>query len=328
MSHAVSAATHHPGGTSLVELPHRGPFDAGAWFRHVADRAIPGLERAEVLAAPGPHAYAVTRIVHGVPGEDAVVATVLLSADGTRVEVRLEGGPLAAHERACGRLRRWLDLDIDPAHVAAALGDDPLIGPLLATRPGLRVPGTCDPFELAVRAVLGQQVSTAAARTVAGRLVAAYGSPGPRGLLAFPSPARLAGLPVAAMRELGLNTGRASTVGVLARAVLGGLPLEPGPDVDPARVRAQLLALPGIGPWTVDYVELRAWGGADVFPAGDLVLRRALAELPGGTGAPVDVRATAAHALRWSPWRGYAAQHLWSAWSARAPRVRAVSAGG
>lgn len=321
-------ASHHLGAVTLVELPHAGPFDAVSWFRHVADRAIPGLERAEVLTSPGPHDYAVTRLVPGADGEDGVLATVLLSAEGTRVDARLEGGSPDAHERARARLRRWLDLEVDPAHVAAAFADDALLGPLLAARPGLRVPGTCDPFELAIRAVLGQQVSTAAARTVAGRLVTAYGQPGPHGLRSFPGPERLAGLPVAAMRELGLNTGRAATVGVVARAVLDGLSLEPGPDVDPDRVRAQLLALPGIGPWTADYVELRALGGIDVFPAGDLVLRRALAELPGGTGVPVDVRTTAAHAQRWSPWRGYAAQHLWSAWSARDTRERVVSVGG
>ncbi|WP_258724612.1 DNA-3-methyladenine glycosylase 2 family protein [Cellulomonas sp. NS3] len=298
------------------------PFDADSWFRHVAHRAVPGLERAAGAPAaaagagaePAAAAMSVTRLLRGVEGP--VHVTVVLAADGSAVHAHLELTSLADLAPTVTRLRRWLDLDADPALVAAALGDDPLLVPLLAARPGLRVPGTTDPFELAVRAVLGQQVSTAAARTIAGRLVAAYGEPGADGLSLFPSASTLAEVGTPALRALGLNEGRASTIGVVARAVADGLRLDPG--VDREHVRAELLALPGVGPWTADYVALRALGDPDVFPAGDLILRRALAELPGGAGEPVDVRTATARAAAWSPWRGYAAQHLWSAWSHRA----------
>lgn len=334
------------------------PFDAGSWFRHVAHRAVPGLERAgagpgravvdagsaapavgapggsAAVGAPGGSAAAgapggsaaagaldgsaaatmsVTRLLRGAEGP--VHVTVVLAADGSAVHAHLELTSLADLAPTVVRLRRWLDLDADPGLVAGALGGDPLLAALLAARPGLRVPGTTDPFELAVRAVLGQQVSTAAARTIAGRLVAEHGEPGPDGLAYFPSAATLAEVGTPALRALGLNEGRASTIGVVARAVADGLRLDPGADRD--HVRAELLALPGIGPWTADYVALRALGDPDVFPAGDLILRRALAELPGGAGEPVDVRTAAARAEVWSPWRGYAAQHLWSAWSHR-----------
>jgi AraC family transcriptional regulator, regulatory protein of adaptative response / DNA-3-methyladenine glycosylase II len=188
-----------------------------------------------------------------------------------------------------------------------------------------------DAFELAVRAVLGQQVSTSGARTLAGRLVAELGTDGPGGadgLRLFPAPEAIADAGSERLRSLGLTGARASTLVALATAVAGGLPLDPG--ADRREVRAALLALPGIGPWTADYVALRALGDPDVFPAGDLVLRRALAGLPGGTGATVGVPAAAAVARGWSPWRGYAAQHLWTAWASRAtggvgaaPTVRA-----
>lgn len=359
------------------------PFDADSWFRHVAHRAVPGLERATggpalqarasdggatpnrartvgraaaqeaghvgttarvtgrtgvtpqgddagadatapgtgapaaasgALAEPAAEAMSVTRLLRGAEGP--VHATVVLASDGSAVHAHLELTSLVDLAPTVTRLRRWLDLDADPALVAGALGDDPLLAPLVAARPGLRVPGTTDAFELAVRAVLGQQVSTAAARTIAGRLVAEYGEPGVDGLSFFPSAATLASVGTPALRALGLNEGRASTIGVVARAVVDGLRLDPG--VDREHVRDALLALPGIGPWTADYVALRALGDPDVFPAGDLVLRRAMAELPGGAGEPVDVRSAAARAAVWSPWRGYAAQHLWSAWSHRA----------
>lgn len=218
------------------------------------------------------------------------------------------------------RLRRWLDLDADPAAVGAALASDPLLAGPVGARPGLRVPGTVDPFELAVRAVVGQQVSTAAARTVVGRIVAALGEQGPQGLSLFPTADRLARVQVDVLRTFGITNGRASTLGVLARAVANGLALEPGSDPD--EVRVALMALPGIGPWTADYVVLRALGHGDVFPAGDLILRYAIAQLPGGAGAPVSVREAAARAQAWRPWRSYAAQHLWSAWAARSTSDR------
>ena len=317
-----------------LELLHTPPFDATSWFRHVADRAVPGLERVSWAQAPGvsgstpsssssqahpqssPHRHSITRLMSAPSG--TVVAHVHLAPDGSAVtaDLDLPSRPDASDEAwVVERLRRWLDLDADPAAVAAALGADPLLAGPVVARPGLRIPGTVDPFELAVRAVVGQQVSTAAARTVVGRIVTALGEPGPAGLRLFPTAEDLADVPVDVLRAFGLNQGRASTVGVMARAVADGLPLTHGSD--PSGVRAALLVLPGIGPWTADYVVLRALGHPDVFPAGDLVLRYAMAQLPGGGGQTVTIRDAQARAESWRPWRGYAAQHLWSAWAAR-----------
>ncbi|GHS87189.1 DNA-3-methyladenine glycosylase [Actinomycetota bacterium] len=300
------------GATLRLRLRCADPFDADSWFTHVAHRAVPGLER--VGDGPEP---AVTRLVRGASDGSPVLATVELGLSGSQVHARLTLGSLGDLASTVVRLRRWLDLDADPRLVADVLGTDPLLAPLVAARPGLRVPGTTDPFELAVRAVLGQQVSTAGARTLAARLVELVGCDEHHGLRLFPTAAALAGTDPVALRSIGLTSSRAATIHALAVAVTDGLPLDP--LADRAQVRAALLALPGIGPWTADYVALRALGDPDVFPAGDLVLRHALAGLPGGTGATVDVRAATARSEVWRPWRGYAAQHLWSAWAARTP---------
>ena len=293
-----------PGADLTLRLRYAAPYDAAGWLGHVRGRAIPGLERVE-------DERTITRSV-SAPGGPARVTIGFDPAD--RIVARLALTDLADLADVVARLRRWLDLDADPGLVQDALGADPLLGPLVAARPGLRIPGTTDPFELAVRAVLGQQVSLAGARTLAGRLVAVHGRPGYDDLRLFPDAATLAAAGPGRLRECGLTGARAQALSQLAAAVAGGLSLEAG--VDRAAVRARLLALPGIGPWTADYIALRALGDPDVFPAGDLVLRKALAHLPGGTGRPVDVAAATARAARWRPWRGYGAQHLWTAWSA------------
>jgi 3-methyladenine DNA glycosylase/8-oxoguanine DNA glycosylase len=232
--------------------------------------------------------------------------------------VELRPGPGGAHLRAEGGgnpkegglergARLLLDLDADPAAVSEALGADELLRPLVRARPGLRVPGAWDGFELAVRAVLGQQVSVPAARTLAARICAELGEP--LGAVAgsltrlFPSPAALARVELA-----GMPGSRARAVRALAAAVAAGLRIEPGRD--PGAVRAALLELPGIGPWTVEYVAMRALGDRDAFPAGDLVLRRALG---GASEAEALVRAEA-----WRPFRAYAAMYLWTASGAQA----------
>ncbi|PVU83158.1 3-methyladenine DNA glycosylase 2 [Cellulomonas sp. WB94] len=335
----ISSTGSGPWTRVTLELLHTPPFDATSWFRHVADRAVPGLERVTwAQAAPcvsgstpssspsqaqpqlSPHRHSVTRLLSAPSG--TAVAHVHLAPDGSAVtaDLDLASWPDTSDQAwVVERLRRWLDLDTDPTEVSAALGADPLLGDLVSARPGLRIPGTVDPFEIAVRAVVGQQVSTAAATTVVGRIVAALGEPGPEGLHLFPTAYQLAAVPLEALRAFGLNRGRASTVGVVARAVADGLALDHGSD--PSAVRAAMLALPGIGPWTADYVVLRALGHPDVFPAGDLVLRYAMAQLPGGSGQAVTIPDARDRADSWRPWRGYAAQHLWSAWAAR-PRPR------
>jgi AraC family transcriptional regulator of adaptative response / DNA-3-methyladenine glycosylase II len=209
-------------------------------------------------------------------------------------------------------VRYLFDLDADPAAVSAHLGKDPLLRKRVAARPALRVMHAFEAFEWAARAVLGQQVSVRAARTLAARLVARFGTPlaapGP-GLplpcFAWPTASRLAAAEPDALGAIGLTRARARTLHGLAAAVAGGLvALDPVLGaVDLAAVRQALLALPGIGPWTADYIALRALGAPDAFPSGDLGIRKAL----GGVSAAEAER----RAERWRPFRAYAAAHLW-----------------
>ncbi len=211
---------------------------------------------------------------------------------------------------------RWLGLDADPSVAVAALADDPVLGPLVTTRPHLRVPGTTDSFEAAVNVVLGQHVSLAAGRVFAARLVAAHGVGCSGGrpddhvgtrLARYPGPEELAQADPDHLRAaVGLTGARAHTIVALARAVAAdGLDLAPSADPDQrARTRAALLALPGVGPWTADLVALRCLRDPDVFLPGDLVLRKAL----GGATAREAARAAEA----WAPHRSLAVLHLWT----------------
>jgi AraC family transcriptional regulator of adaptative response / DNA-3-methyladenine glycosylase II len=238
------------------------------------------------------------RAVAGIEAvEDGVYRRTVVRAGRPGV-VRID----PAKPRPERRARLVLGRDQDTDRIDAALGADPLLAPLVERRPGLRVAGAWDGFELAVRAVLGQQVSVAAGRGLAERLALRHGEPLPRpagGLsLLFPTPERLATAEIT-----GMPAARARALGALARAVRNGLALDERRDV-PA-TRAALLELPGIGPWTVEYIAMRALRDPDAFPAGDLVLRNAL----GGISA----RELLARADAWRPWRAYAAMHLWSA---------------
>lgn len=282
------ATADAPGSVVELRLRHRPPFDAAHWLAHVATRAVPGLEEVDGTV--------VRRVLPGATGP------LLAEFDAAALTARLVLPRLGDLTRAVARLRHWADLDADPERVDEVLSDDPLLAPLVAARPGLRVPGCPDPAELALRTVLGQQVSVAGARTLTARLVAALGEPTPWGLRAFPTPAAVAAAGQDRLRSLGLTGARASALAGLARALDDGLDLGPGADRE--RARATLGALPGIGPWTVEYVALRALGDPDAFPAHDLVLRQAL-----GGATPAEA---ARRAERWRPWRGYAAQHLWT----------------
>lgn len=287
----TDGSTTRAGAAITLRLRHAQPYDASALLSHLAPRAVPGLEVVEdgtvrrILSAGGGPALAVM-----TPGSE-------------HLAVRLTLASLQDLPRLVGRLRHWADLDADPVRVAEVLGDDPLLAPLVAARPGLRVPGTADPAELVIRTVLGQQVSVAAARTLTARLVDRLGEPTPLGLSRFPDAGSIAAAGTDALRHIGLTGARAETVARLAEVLDGGLEL--GPGADRAAVREALAAVPGVGPWTLDYVALRALGDPDAFPAHDLVLRRAL----GGVSAAQ----ARARAERWRPWRGYAAQHLWTA---------------
>jgi AraC family transcriptional regulator of adaptative response / DNA-3-methyladenine glycosylase II len=209
---------------------------------------------------------------------------------------------------AVSRCRRLLDLDADPDAVDRALGTDPLLGPMVAARPGRRVPGAVDGAELAVRAVVGQQVSVAGARTLLGRLVAATGQPlaVPRGPVThlFPDPEQVA----EGAGGLSGPAARRSALAGLARALADGR-LTLDPDADRTQAGADLRALPGIGPWTAAYVAMRALSEPDAFLPTDLGVRRALAAV-GGDDRPAAVER---RAEAWRPWRSYAVMQLWAA---------------
>jgi AraC family transcriptional regulator of adaptative response / DNA-3-methyladenine glycosylase II len=284
-------------GTLVLRLPHRGPFDAAGLLHHLAVRALDGVERA---GATG-HARTLA-LPHGA-------ATTLLEPQDGHVRATLRLTDPRDLGPAVARLRRLLDLDADPVAVDAVLGADPALAPRVAAVPGIRVPGTVDGFETAVRAVLGQQVSLAAGVTATARLAAALGEPLPPALAAD-GPDRL--FPTArAVAERGADvlTGprrRTATLLALAAAVAdGSLVLDAGRN--PADLRAALLALPGVGPWTAGYVALRVTGDPDELLATDLAVRRGAAAL----GLPSDVGGLTARAQPWRPWRSYAAAHLW-----------------
>ena len=279
-----------------IELEYTAPLDADGLFGYLGHRAVPGVERVA----------------------DGVYRRSLRLARGTGlIEIRPEDGGLAARlELADDRdrpvaeaaVRRLLDLEADPAVIRDALGGDSVIGALVRENPGRRVPGHPDPAELAIRAVIGQQVSVSAATTIAGRLAAVHGEPlpDPAGGVThlFPAPAALAAL---RPEELPMPRSRArALIGLAAAVASEELVLDPRADA--AETRARLLDLPGIGPWTADYVVMRALGDRDAFLPSDLGVRRALERL----GHDGDPAAAARLGERWRPYRAYALQHLWS----------------
>jgi AraC family transcriptional regulator, regulatory protein of adaptative response / DNA-3-methyladenine glycosylase II len=288
-----------------LRLRHRAPLDVAALLAFLGARAVPGVESWNP-AGNGTYRRALA-LPHG-PGVAALAPGDPRGGDHVRCELRLSD--LRDLVAAVQRCRRLLDLDADPVAVDDALAADSLLAPLVRKAPGRRVPGAVDGAELAVRAVLGQQVSVAGARTLAGRLTAALGEALPEALAddvlthAFPSADALAAADPA---ELPLTRARAHALGVLCGAVAeGSLALDPGADRDATRER--LLTLPGIGPWTAEYVAMRALGDPDAFPATDLGVRKALERL----GPRADPE-------RWRPWRAYALQHLWASLAEAAP---------
>ena len=283
-------------GSLALRLAHRGALDWPSLTAYLGPRAIPGVE--EVTG--GVYRRAVV--------DDGFAGIVELSPDSKGGALLLRAPMAAAPElaRLAVKARALCDLDADPAAIAEQLDEDERLRPALARVASPRVPGCWDRFELAVRAILGQQVSVAAATTLAGRLVARFGASLPfddRLTHRFPTPAELADADLAA---IGLTRARAETIRGLSRAVAGGEPLlELAPSLEEAVER--LRALPGIGDWTAQYVALRALGEPDAFPAGDLGLRQAMAD---GERRPTEA-ALRRRAEAWRPWRGYAALLLW-----------------
>jgi AraC family transcriptional regulator of adaptative response / DNA-3-methyladenine glycosylase II len=299
----------------VVRLAYREPLDWGRLLGFLGARAVPGVE--EVV---GDCYRRTLRLPHG----HGVVA---LAPAGGQIECRLRLADLRDLTAAVQRCRRLLDLDADPAAPAERLAGDPLLAPLVRAAPGLRLPGAVDGAELAVRAVLGQQISVAAARTAAARLTQALGEPLPTAAWRpstlthlFPTPAAIAAAPSAA-RGGGFRVParRRATLQALARLLAAGdLAIDPGSDRE--EVRARLLALPGIGPWTAEYIAMRALSDPDAFLPTDLGVRRALERLGSGRHGPANLalrdggcspREAARVAERWRPWRAYALQHLW-----------------
>jgi len=299
------------GGEEVVlRLAYRPPYDWQHLCEFLRTRAVPGVERvdtrgyARTVACEGGHALVCVR---ALAGEDAL-------------ELRVAGAPPATLLQLASTARRVFDLAADPARIGAELAADPLVGPLVRQRPGLRIPGAWDPFECAVRAVLGQQVSVAAGRTFAHRLVAHAGLAlrgGGDGLThLFPTPASLAG---ADLSGLGLTRTRAATLHALARAVLEG---RIDFTASPNELVAAMAALPGIGPWTAQYVLMRALAEPDALPTADLVLRR----VAGNGGGMLSGRQLEERAREWQPWRSYAVVHLWRA-AARGAAARECAPG-
>lgn len=303
----------HPVATTgdaiTLRLAYRPPYDFDAMLAFLRGRALPGVEQADDISYArvfGPADAPGWLRISAWPGGDHALMLQLHCPQPTQML------------GVVNRLRRMFDLDANPQSISDALRQSPVLRPLLQKRPGLRLPGGWDGFEIAVRAILGQQVSVAAARTLASRIVQRHGTPvtSPiEGLSRlFPGPQILVD---ADLRELGLTTARAATVRGVAQALLDGrIDFRSEQPLD--AFVARWVALPGIGEWTAHYMAMRALSHPDAFPAADLILRRAAAQ----GGPELSTKALTALAESWRPWRAYTVMHLWRSASDAAPVKR------
>lgn len=302
VSGAILAPLSEPGTPVSLRLAAREPFDGRGVLQYIADHAVTGVERMLVDDVGQP--IGVERWIELPHGPAFVQVELDESRAGVRVSALLAAlgdvAPLTA------RIRRWFDLDADAAAIDAALGNHPLLGALVAAQPGMRIPGSVDPAETLLRTIVGQQISLPAARTVLGRLAADLGgTPEPGGLLRFPSAALIGQHGATVLRG---PARRVRTIVETAEALASGaLVLDVG--LTTSELRERLLRMPGIGPWTADYVALRVLGSPDLLLDTDLVLLRTLRAL----GAATTPAEAAALGARWAPWRSYATLHLWRA---------------
>jgi AraC family transcriptional regulator of adaptative response / DNA-3-methyladenine glycosylase II len=299
-----------------VRLPCRRPFSPHSVLDFLGARVVPGVESLDDgsyrRSLRLPYGHGVVALT--APSDGAAGAT----GRPAYVEADLRLSDLRDLSTAVSRCRQLLDLDADPVAVWAALRDDPFVGAVVESDPGRRVPGTADGFELAVRAVIGQQVSVAGARTVAGKLVRAGGEtlPDPDFGVThlFPTPEALARLARHGPDAFAMPAGRRRALGALADAMaVGDVVIDPGSD--PREMRRSLVGLPGIGPWTAEYVAMRALRDPDAFMPTDLGIRRAAVALD----LPDDPARLLALSEAWRPWRSYAMAHLWSLPAAATP---------
>lgn len=292
-----------------LRLPFRRPLHAPSLFGHLAATRAPGVETwidnglsRSVLLTHGP------ALIHLSPQADYVAATLSLT-DIRDVTAAMQ------------RCRRLLDLDADPVAIDEHLSRDAIVAPLVAAAAGARIPGALDPAEMAIRIVLSQHISTKAAATLTARLVRSLGEPftSPDELAEqitwlFPSPAAIAEADPELMP--GMPPTRLRSLRLLARALADGT-IDVGPAADWTQARNDLLAIPGIGPWTAEMIALRAMGDPDAFPATDLGVRNTASAL----GLPAAPKGLIAHSAQWQPWRGYATQSLWAASDHAAARM-------
>ncbi|WP_104084040.1 AlkA N-terminal domain-containing protein [Cryobacterium sp. Y11] len=310
---SLTRASDHAETKMSLQLPARAPFDGPGVLRFLATRALPDVESASDSG------YARTvRLPHGT----GVVEVTLSGTDAApSVSCSIRLSHLADLAPLVSRVRRLFDLDADAQAIDAQLAADPALAASVARTPGLRVPGSMDAEETVFRALIGQQVSVASARTALSRLAEALGSrlPGPGGELGllFPTAAQIAAGGRAVLRGPGA---RINTILRVAELLASGeLALSFGQTR--ADLEASLVALPGIGPWTAGYVAMRVLGSPDILLTSDLALRQGAGRL----GLPVDPRALAAGGADWAPWRSYAGMHLWRAAAVPMSRISPIS---
>jgi AraC family transcriptional regulator of adaptative response / DNA-3-methyladenine glycosylase II len=284
-------------GSIHLRLPYRAPYDFAHLLEFYGRRTIAGVEAVD---ADG---YRRSIVIDGVPGWFAVEPM----RGETALALRVHHPASSALGAICTRVKRMFDVDADPRAIASAFKRSALMKPLIRRWPGQRLPGAWDGFELAVRAILGQQVSVGAARTLAARVASTHGVPFGEGAAVgltslFPTPQALIDAP---LEQHGIIRSRASTIRALAKAVLDGR-IAFRAEQSLAAFEADLVALPGIGPWTAHYIAMRALAQPDAFPAADLILRRAA-----GTGRTLGTQELEALSAEWRPWRAYAVMLLW-----------------